>query len=156
MGNTVNDPVFGEMSYDHSWETTQTILLWGKEHKIRIAARAYNNDPVNDSQRASYTEYKAKESEYERLIPDVLLDYFKENYDEISEMVDLPEKYRLENISRDIVIKLIKPKTLFFAPDGGYGFLCDCAWDPEHGIAIIFPYKDKEKSLRIGDQDELI
>ncbi len=156
MENIVNDPVFGEMIYDGSWEKKVKLTFWSKELEIRIAVRAYSEKDINDAQRTSYKEYQAKAEEYNRQIPDVLLAYYKENYEEIDSVVNLPEKCKIENITKDVVIKMIKVKTIFFAPDGRYGYLCDCVWDPEHGIAVIFPCAGKEAALRIGDQDELI
>ena len=156
MEKTIIDPVFGEISYDHSWEKSENVSLWGKDHSLRVVARAYNSDSINDRQRAAYTEYKANALEYEQQIPGALLDYYKANYDDITAMVELPDRYKLENITKEDVIRLIKVKTLFFETDGRYGYLCDCIWDREHGIAILCEHTNGDTYVRITDQDELI
>lgn len=146
------DFVFGEMEYDHSWVKKENVSLFGKNYDIRIVAEAYTGQDILDIQRKSYERYKEEYPEYLTKIPDVLLNYYIENYERISEEVEIPEKINLKNINKEIIVKLIRVKTVYFDREGQYGWLCDCAWDAEHGISIIL----SEEEPFVAEQDYLL
>lgn len=148
----INDFVFGEMEYDHSWVKEENVSLFGKNYDIRIVAEAYAGQDILDIQRKSYERYKEGYPEYLTKIPDVLLNYYIENYERISEEVEIPEKINLKNINKEIIVKLIRVKTVYFDREGQYGWLCDCAWDMEHGISIIL----SEEEPFVAEQDYLL
>lgn len=131
------DLTFGEMEYDHSWVKEENVLLFGKSYDIRIVAEAYTGQDILEIQQKSYERYKREYLGYIAKIPSVLLDYYINNYKSISSKVDIPEKINLKNINKEIIVKLIRVKTVYFDRKGQYGWLCDCAWDTEHGISII-------------------
>lgn len=146
------DFVFGEMEYDHSWVKKENVSLFGKNYDIRIVAEAYTGQDILDIQREAYERYKKEYLDYIARIPEILLNYYINNYESISSEVDIPEKINLENINKDIIVKLIRVKTVYFDRTGQYGWLCDCAWDDEHGISIIL----SEEELFIAEQDYLL
>lgn len=134
---TVYDEVFGDMIYDYSWEKTEDFSAFGKEHEVGVVAEAYGGDKIVDVQRDSYKTYKKNFSKYITKVPDVLLKYYVDNYDIISSNIEIPEKINIKNINRELVVKLIKVRTVYFDRKGRFGWLCDCAWDSEHGVCIV-------------------
>lgn len=150
--NSIIDPAFGEMEYNHSWVKKESISLFGKSYEIRIAAEAYKGQEILDVQRQSYERYQSEYPEYIAEIPDVLLDYYISNYDSIASVVDIPKQINRENITRDLIVKLIRVKTVYFDRNGQYGWLCDCAWDDEHGISIILSTEE----IFVAEQDYLL
>ncbi len=150
--NTIVDNVFGEMIYDHSWERKETLSFFGKELNIKIVAEAYSGQDILEIQKELYKRYMAEVSEYTRLIPDALLEYYFNSYDAISSDIDIPEQINKENITKDKIVKLVRVTSLYFSRDGKYGYLCDCAWDEENGICIVLSGDKPE----IKDQDYLI
>ena len=134
----IKDNVFGEMIYKYNWTKTDEIELWGNKYPIRIVAKAYENQDINDHQRKAY-------------------DYFKNNMDEISKtgLDKLFEFYNNQisnNKTKDELIKLIEPKVIVFTQKDEFGILCSCSWDKEHGIAIII----SDNKIYIGSQDDLL
>ncbi len=132
------DDVFGEMTYKYNWVKTDDIELWEKKYSIRVIAKAYENQDINEHQRKGYN-------------------YLKNNIDEISKSgLDKLIEFYKNQISKDKsnneIIELVEPKTIIFTQKDKFGILCSCSWDKEHGIAIII----NENKIYIGSQDELL
>ena len=148
----IKDDIFGNMEYDCSWVKKEQISLFGKSYEVRIVAKAYTGQEVSDTQRASYTCYQKNFQLYIEQIPNILLTYYLDNYNQIAEYVDIPEKINRKNITEELIVKLIKVQTVYFDRKGNFGWLCDCAWDREHGISIIL---SADKPI-VTEQEELI
>ena len=147
-----NDRVFGEMIYDNGWKKEAALSLFGRSGKVNIMAAAYTGEQITDAQRQSYLRYQELTDEYISKIPDKLLEYYLRNYDFIKDSIDIPDKYDREHITKDLIVKLIKVRTVYFAYDGPFAWLCDCAWAPDDGIAILL----SESEPKIIEQDEII
>lgn len=150
--NIINDNVFGEMRYEYSWEKDEKLTAFGSEKTIKIVAEAYTGQGILDIQRDNYKKYKEQLNCVLPKIPGILLKYYQDNYDIIASYIDIPEKINKENINEQLIVKLVRIKTLYFARNGRYGWLCDCAWDEENGISIVL--SDKEPIVK--EQDYLI
>lgn len=150
--DTINDKVFGEMTYDYSWEKYEVRNLFEDQLDVRIVAKAYEGQEILDIQRESYKKYVNNEDLYIRKIPQIVLAYYKDIYDDILEFCYMPSKYNVENITADSVLDLIEVHTIYFDREGKFGYLCECGWDDDHGFAIIL----SEDEPRIGEEDELI
>lgn len=147
----VNDPVFGEMVYDSSWLKVDELSAYGKEIELRIVAEAYKGQEILEVQRNAYAEYMKNIVTYLRDVPEKLLEYYLNNYEQISSTVNIPERINKSNINKELISKLIKIKTLYIDRKGRYGWLCDCAWDNEHGICILL-----SNGISIEEQDYLL
>ncbi|HEY9061743.1 MAG TPA: hypothetical protein VIO64_14715 [Pseudobacteroides sp.] len=146
------DEAFGKMEYDSSWVRIEKYTILGRQLDVRIVAQAYEGQEILEIQRKAFLEFQNRFSQLEQDIPDKLLEYYLNNYESISEMIEIPEKIDKDHINRDLIIKLIKVRTIYFTRKGQYGYLCDCAWEQEHGIAIIFTNNE----ISIDEQDVLI
>ena len=148
----VNDSVFGIMEYNYAWEKTDVISAFGRDFEVKVVAEANDNQDIIDVQRKAYSTYLNNFTRYMISIPDVLLDYYKTNYNSISSNVNIPERININNINKELIVKLIKIRSVYFSRKGTYGWLCECAWEPEHGIAIVL----STESPLITEQDYLI
>ena len=146
----ITDSVFGEMIYDHSWEKDETIIVSGKEQPIKVVVAAYEGQGILDIQREQYLNYQ--EGNAIEKIPGVLLRYYIDNYDSIAENMVIPDRIKKDNIDELFIMNLIRINAVYFARNGRYGFLCDCAWDEEHGLCIVL----SDGEPRIEEQDYLI
>ena len=99
----------------------------------------------------AYLEYLEKEEDFLDDIPDAVITYYLQNYEDIEEWNNIPQKYNKQNITMYSVMELITFKDLYFDEDGRYGWLCGCPWDSA-GIAIILSGEEIEVTV----QDELI
>ena len=135
----VNDEVFGEMVYDYGWRKSVKMDINGeKGFWVEIVAGAYPGKGITPEQRKNYLEYKEKEEDFFDEIPNALMTYYLENYDEIGSWYDIPTKYNRQNITMDSLMELIEFHSIYFNRDGKrYGWLCGCEWDDVHGLAII-------------------
>ncbi len=150
--NKINDPVFGGMEYDHSWVKREEMSAFGRTVKMRIVAEAYTGQDILDVQRDSYKKYLADCANYIKETPDVLLKYYLDHYDAIASEANIPEQINRDNVNREIITRLIRIKTLYFDREGQFGWLCDCAWDEEHGICILL----SQDKVCIKEQDYLL
>lgn len=150
--NTINDKVFGEMTYDDSWEKYEVRNIFEEQIDVRIVAKAYEGQEILDIQQESYKKYANNEELYIRKIPQIVLAYYKDIYDDILEFCYMPQKYNIENITADSVLDLIEVHTIYFDREGNFGYLCECGWDDDNGIAIML----SEDEPRIVEEDELI
>lgn len=150
--DTINDKVFGEMTYDYSWEKYEVRNLFEDQIDVRIVAKAYEGQEILDIQRESYKKYMNNEELYIRKIPQIVLAYYKDIYDDILEFCYMPSKYNIENITADSVLDLIEVHTIYFDREGNFGYLCECGWDDDNGIAIML----SEDEPRIVEEDKLI
>ena len=146
----ITDSVFGEMIYDHGWEKDETIIVSGKEQPIKVVVAAYEGQGILDIQREQYLNYQ--EGNSIEKIPGVLLRYYIDNYDSITENMVIPDRIKKDNIDELFIMNLIRINAVYFARNGRYGFLCDCAWDEEHGLCIVL----SDGKPRIEEQDYLI
>ena len=150
MMMTINDPVFNEMTYDHGWEKKEWFRknVAGDKIELRIHCQAYSSSEktqeITEQQRLAYLKFKKDIADFGSC--QIRLGAAIERYAE----------------RNNIELPLIAPNTLYISRNGGYGLLCDCNWDKEHGCAVIFTngddglYNDVPASIYIGEQDELI
>ncbi|MBP5455496.1 MAG: hypothetical protein J6Y37_03285 [Paludibacteraceae bacterium] len=150
----VNDEAFGEMVYENfSWKKWVKMDINGEKGMwIPVIADAYPGESITPEQRKNYLEYKEKEKDFFDEIPNALMTYYLENYEEIESYYDIPTKYNRQNITKDSLMDLITFHRLYFNKDGKrYGWLCGCTWDTVYGLGIILS-GDK---IEIGWKDDL-
>lgn len=127
---SMNDDVFGELTYKYGWVCRKEIRFWGKEIEFKIKIVTYEEEVVLKSQREDYI-------------------YFLENLDEISEKTYVAVQEYLKMNSEEIysimetedieeLMSLVIPKTLIFDENHVMGILCECDWDDDGiGIQVI-------------------
>lgn len=147
----IDDPVFGEMIYDASWEKREKKLLYGKEKLVRIATCDYK-DGITDVHRASYRKYQENEARYLEEIPRVLLEYYLSMYDEIKEYWRVPRAYTKKNVTQENIMDLIDFRTLYFMYNGMFAWLCECPWEEECGIAFVL----SDEKVRVELQTDIL
>ena len=58
MLKTINDSVFGEISYKHSWFKEDEVVFFGKLQKVKIKIKAFKGEEILQSQRDNYKIFK--------------------------------------------------------------------------------------------------
>ena len=134
----ITDSVFGKMSYNHRWIKEENFLFLNKDFKVKVCAKAFNEKPITDEQRKSYSTLK---SDYESIVKDctpIAIDYLNKFYSaNIQNETDL-----INNITFTHII---------FMQDGDTILLFDTDYDVENGIGIqIYP------TMEIGPQDTFL
>ncbi len=132
---SVNDKIFGKMTYNHGWKKTESITLFGKNHEVKITAAAYKNDEILPIQRTNYSNYKNK---------------LEQNNDQIIKKLNEYAKKFLKN-TKDLH-KTMEPKGILFTREGPWGILAEIKEDVENGIGIFF----NNNKITVDRQDALL
>lgn len=120
--------VFGEITFNVGWQTTRTIVLFGKTFHVNLKIQAYfDEDGITLEQEKAYIDYKNNENNKLQIIESLLKSY-----------------------SRTADTRFV-PKTILFERDGSYALLCDDNDEPDEGIAICLAPTE-----RIVSQDEYL
>ncbi|EHR41412.1 hypothetical protein [Alishewanella jeotgali] len=134
------DPVFGLMTFNHSWEKTESIYWWGgAERSVNIVAFAYTGDQISSIQRDAYEDYRLNVVSVIDNNLSLLLQYLSENFD--------------SKISSKGIFEKITPRSVVFQKDGTWGILFDCIFDAENGISL---YKNTNNKWSVGLQDDFL
>lgn len=152
------DELFGEIVYEDLWIGTTEITMFEKKRKILLNIYGEENEEITPNQRDAFSKFQAnminivKESEHE------IFNYYLENFEDYRAMQSDSEK--VEKIAPKIssieeLGKLVTPTCLLIRYDfedgvRRVGILCDCTWEPEHGLGISI---EDEKVVEIGLQD---
>ena len=135
MDKKCKDPIFGEMTYKHIWQKTETINMFGKKFDVTISASAYSEKPITKEQQDSYKNFKENELKILNKLELKITEYINSNKEDIS-------------VNSQDLSELLTPQILLFNQDGETIFLFDCVWDIEHGIGVNIT-----SDYEIGSQD---
>ena len=142
----INDEVFGELSYDYAWRKEESLDSEFEEKKINVVVEAYEGQEISDIQREQYLAYEQQKSKFISKIPEVLLKYYLEMYDDISSVIDIPEQINKENINEQLIIGLVRINDIYFARDGCYGFVIALG---TKNMGCVFCYLKSSRVLKI-------
>lgn len=154
--NRVDDEAFGDMVYDRSWKKWVKMDINGEKGTwIPVVASAFPGKDITPEQRNNYLRYLENEERFFDEMPNALMKYYLENYEDIEEWwEDMPTKCNEQNVTKDSLMELISFHRLFFNEDGmRYGWLCGCPWDTTHGLS--FYYKGESDEMHVGWKDSL-
>lgn len=132
---TINDEVFGTMSYKHSWCKQDTLSLFGKKYVVQVSAKAYKNDGITDSQREAYIQHRE----------------FLESHKEKIEKT-LREYVRNTTHTEQPLSELLNPTEILFEKDGSFGVLFEAEFDVENGVAMFV----RDGKIIVNSQDILL
>lgn len=152
----MTDLVFGEMNLSEGYfENEKTLNLLGRENlKVKILAQVFEDEKIQKIQQDKYQEFFQNYDFYESKVPEKVLGYYLNNYEEIIENNEIPDVFDKNHIIKESVLKLIKVSEIVFNQDGTYGYLCICAWEPENGLAIQL--SPEEDNIEVDLMDLLI
>lgn len=144
MEATCNDIVFGEMKYKHRWYKQQTVLMFGKEWDITVAAKAYSGKPITEEEQNGYKYFMENENKMIDVIGEQLKQYINDNLQELATYW-MGARSVIKTIE---LAQMVTPKTLLFKQDGTTLMLLDCVWDEDGGMAVkLIP------EVAVGSQD---
>lgn len=142
MANTINDPVFGKMEVKHGWQKVENVQFWGKAVQVKVKATQYGNTTITEIQQKSYRTVIENLTIISEKAKNAVEKYINHNAGVI--------KSSLPDVVLSDAVKLVSLRSMIFFADGKYGFLFDCDWDTEHGLAVTLP------DYQVGPQDILL
>lgn len=144
--NSINDRVFGEITYNYGWTKKEKINIWDRELDIEIIAACYSNEEITDSQRETYLWLKKnKESIFDKLKISLVQYIIANNASEVA------------NSNFDNIFSFVIPKTIVFKQDSDHQLkmvlLLNYKFDRENGIGVIW---EKEEIKLLSTQDVVL
>jgi hypothetical protein len=135
MLKTINDSVFGEIAYKHSWFKEDEVIFFGKLQKVKIKIKAFKDEEILQSQRDNYKIFKW---------------FIQQNLSEIyKNLQEYCEKFYETNEKIEQILELT---SIYFARDNLWGMLFESKYDAENGLAIFF----NNDSMIVNSQDMLL
>lgn len=112
--------ILKDFIFDTGWETTTTMIYFGRNFPITINLKAYSEkDDITDEQETTYLDYLKNQKSVFATIERLLQDFAK----------DAPTRFT--------------PRTLLFKQDGSYALLCDDEEDWDDGVAVCISPDEK-------------
>lgn len=130
---SIEDKVFGVMSYKHAWKKEAMMDLWGEQYPIQVVAQAYSGEEITDIQRDQYKKYPSILQESQEQIKDEIKTYIQEFYGQSAD------------VKSDVT-----PTSVVFCRKGNWGVLFETKYDRENGLAVFFD----NQQIKIGTQDD--
>jgi len=151
------DELFGTIIFEDLWKGETNITMFGRSENATLYINGEENNEITSNQREAFLNFQ---SNMDKIMSEAEASIFK-YYQSIC------EDYRAMTTSdeADIVApkisserelsRLVKPTSLLIRYDfedgiRRVGVLCDCTWEPEHGLGISI---ENEKIIEIGFQD---
>ncbi|MCQ2189166.1 MAG: hypothetical protein MJZ00_04555 [Paludibacteraceae bacterium] len=153
----VDDDVFGEMFFDNGWRKWIKTDINGTDGEwlLLVADAMFSGNEIRSEHKENYQKYLQNEKTFLAEYPKVLLDYYQDSYEVISEIWDLADMYKAEEMDIETVKSLIQFNKFFLHMNGTrYGWVCECAWDTVYGLAIY--YDNTKEGICIGSIDSLV
>jgi len=158
MARTISDYVFGTISYKNIWRGETSITFFEKTVNIDLYINGDEDEEISPIQRDSFVSFKENESRIVKEAEDKVYDYYLGVIEDYRAM-QLSEELADKNTPRISSVKelayLVQPISLLIDYDyhdgtRRIGILCDCTWEPEHGVGISIV---NEKVSKVGFQD---
>lgn len=152
------DEVFGKVIYEDLWTGITDIIMFGKSENIILSIYGEENEEFTSNQKDAFSQFRANMSTIVKEAEAEILKYYLENFEDYRAMQCDNEE--LETIVPQIssieeLRKLVSPTHLLIRYDfedgiRRVGILCDCTWEPEHGLGVSI---ENEKIIEIGFRD---
>ncbi len=156
MAMTIQDPVFGDVTYNCGWKGAVTLPIWGGSVLVRLVVPCDEDSEVEDDQRQAFLKFKGNLNELVQKSIDAVFACYQRHVQEYRTMLgDLADKMAPLIGSREEMERLLSPTELvvqqtFGSGERVIGLLFDCSWEPNLGLAVKFVNEEVEQ---VGPQD---
>jgi hypothetical protein len=154
----IEDSVFGTMKFDASWWRPETVTFLNREWDVTM--RVEGNDAqesILPEQRDAFTYFLENGDLIATQMAKALFDYYTDIAPDLRAQLGatasnaVPEIHAPSGLSALVEITMLMFPLVLEPGERRIGFMGSCAWDPEHGIALV--YADGE--IEVGGQDLL-
>lgn len=151
---TINDDIFGELSYEYTWSKKFKIKFIDSEVDIVVLIDGEQDEPFELGQYEAYTELLNKWESIHKTFLKFILEYYISKRYELGYTVESNEKYPEIQTEEEILkhITLVGINVPYEGLYGGrsIGISFDCSWDNENGIGLRLC---NEEVIEVGYQD---
>jgi hypothetical protein len=152
----LRDPIVGELAHDHFWQRTDVVTLFGAHHRVILRFEGESDDALDASQQHAFRGFELRRAILLRDAEAAILQHYHEVSPEYRKMFGSSAAERLPIVSNaSDLASLVTPTHIWFPSAYGagervVGILCDCSWDPGHGLAVKVV---NEVIAEVGPQD---
>lgn len=136
----IKDEVIGELKYlkSNAWGRRLDYPILNSDGNLILKVQDDNKEGILDVQRDAYKTYLQNEEKYKSSVTELLLDYYKWNYEFIARTVsDLDENDHKDVVTENQLYQMIDLWCLFICRDGSFGYTFGCCWDDENDLAVL-------------------
>ena len=136
----MEDEILGTLEYKNgAWVGRMDVPLLNSDGNLKFGIQDINKEGILDVQREAYQTYLQNEEKYKNCVTDLLLDYYKWNYEYIEHSVSgVPEDCHKDVITeKGLYGGGVTLWYLFICRDGSFGYAFGCCWDVDNGIAVL-------------------
>ncbi|MBR5210065.1 MAG: hypothetical protein IKV67_09455, partial [Paludibacteraceae bacterium] len=139
MKDLIKDNLLGELEFQEvAWVGELETPVLNSDGKLTLAIQDDNKEGILDVQRDAYKTYLQNEEKYKSSVTELLLDYYKWNYEFIARTVsDLDENDHKDVVTENQLYQMIDLWCLFICRDGSFGYTFGCCWDDENDLAVL-------------------
>ncbi|MEE1062938.1 MAG: hypothetical protein UH071_04660 [Paludibacteraceae bacterium] len=135
------DEILGTLEFQEnteSWVGCFDTPALNSDGNLLFALQDNNKEGILDVQRDAYKTYLQNEEKYKSSVTELLLDYYKWNYEFIARTVsDLDENDHKDVVTENQLYQMIDLWCLFICRDGSFGYTFGCCWDDENDLAVL-------------------
>lgn len=138
---TINDNVFGRLTYNYQWERPIEVCLFGHTYELVLAIESESDEDVavSDAQRTAYQDFQQRLSMLEAAVLERLVRYCQ-------------EELGIENCSSEMFQVHNRPTSIFFPLSGECAIMFDSDYDEESGLAAVV----RGDQIEVGSQDIIL
>ena len=138
---TINDNVFGQLTYNYQWERPVEVCLFGQTHELVLAIESESDEDesVSDVQRAAYQDFQQRLPALEVALLERLVKYSQ-------------KEMGIANCSAETFKAHNRPTSVFFPLSGEWAIMFDSDYDEESGLAVVV----RGDQIDAGSQDIIL
>lgn len=158
----INDPVFGNITFSSAagWQGSYSYLFLGHEVTVPLEIDGDGEDePIDPIQRDAFERFNFRKADLCRQADDSLYAHYVERLPELREQFgDSADELMPIIAHKEDLARMITP-TAFYIREPRItdarvvGFLYNCTWEPELGLAVKFVNEAVEE---VGPQDIIL
>lgn len=135
----VKDEVLGLLFSSYlGFESLVVVKVADEILTLPFVIRSGNDRKVNDEMRKAYKAYLKLKPGFWNDVKKEMLEYYLDDYEDIIEYLQIPEKLNKENVTEDSVMSLVTFTELYMDFLGKIGWICKTPIDEEDGLAFEF------------------
>lgn len=138
---TINDQVFGQMTYEYQWERQVEETLWGRSYNLSLIVESESDDDeaISKTQQDAFKDFTSR---HDALAAEMMRHLVRYCQTDLGVLGCTEEEFLSHNT----------PTSLFFPLSGEWAILFDSAYDNDAGLAVVV----RGGQIEAGSQDIIL
>lgn len=138
---TINDEVFGQLTYDFQWERPEDVTILGRSYRLLLSIESESDDDesVSKLQQDAYRDFSTQHAALEHEILQRLIQYCQ-------------TELGVSHCDENEFWSHNTPTSIFFPLSGGWAIMFDSDFDEESGLTAVV----RGGQIEVGSQDIIL